>query len=266
MSSELGEPIASGGVSELHHWSTGRVLKRFAEGFPRDVAEVEVRATQLAHRGGLRVPGDAELIEIDGRIGIAMELIDARPVVDSILAAPNPHEAAVMGRLAAEVQTSVHALRADGLPKAVDGYPALIDTCTELSTAARRALLGRLAELPEATRLCHGDFHAGNLLDARDGLAVIDWGAAHAGRPAADVAQTLVAMGEWLEMGLGEQIDAAVAAFLDGFLAHHFDAGSVDEGEVQAWRPIVAAVRLAVPHPPTSTDLLRREASSLDSS
>lgn len=260
---ELGEPIGRGGVSELYAWSPGWVVKLFAEGSPPDVADAEARAARLAYRGGVRTPRVDGLVEVEGRPGIVMERVDGRPVVDGLLTADR-EVASLMGRTAAEVQATVHALGADGLPTAARGYASLVERCHELSAPSRRTLLARVGDLPGGNSLCHGDFHAGNLLDAPAGPTVIDWGAAHAGRPAADVAQTLVAMGEWLAMGLGDRADAAVVAFLDGFLARHLGIGAIDAAEVEAWRPVVAAVRLAVPHPSTSTEVLRREASSLD--
>lgn len=259
---ELGEPIGRGAVSELYAWSPGSVVKLFARGSPPDVADAEARAARLAYRGGVRTPRVDCLVEVEGRPGIVMERVDGRPVVDGLLAA-DPERATLLGRTAAEVQATVHASGADGLPTAARGYASLVERCRELSAESRRTLLARLGDLPGGNCLCHGDFHAGNLLDAPAGTTVIDWGAAHAGRPAADVAQTLVAMGEWLAMGLGDTADAAVVAFLDAFLARHLALGAVDAAEVAAWRPVVAAVRLAVPHPSTSTEVLRREASSL---
>jgi aminoglycoside phosphotransferase (APT) family kinase protein len=46
--------------------------------------------------------------------------------------------------------------------------------------------------LPRGDRLCHGDFHLGNLLGSWHRAVVIDWGYAARGDPLGDVAQCLM--------------------------------------------------------------------------
>jgi len=46
--------------------------------------------------------------------------------------------------------------------------------------------------LPTGDRLCHGDFHPGNVLVAADRVGVIDWANAARGVPDADHARTLL--------------------------------------------------------------------------
>jgi aminoglycoside phosphotransferase (APT) family kinase protein len=50
--------------------------------------------------------------------------------------------------------------------------------------------LDTLRELPPGDRLCHGDFHLGNILGYFDAPVIIDWGSATRGNPVADVART----------------------------------------------------------------------------
>jgi aminoglycoside phosphotransferase (APT) family kinase protein len=54
--------------------------------------------------------------------------------------------------------------------------------------------LRELGELPEGDRLCHGDFHPGNVLRAADGLVVIDWPNATRGDYHSDFARTTLMM------------------------------------------------------------------------
>jgi aminoglycoside phosphotransferase (APT) family kinase protein len=53
---------------------------------------------------------------------------------------------------------------------------------------ARQVLDG----LPDGDRLCHGDYHPGNVLQAAGRIAVIDWGAATRGAPETDHARALL--------------------------------------------------------------------------
>ena len=54
------------------------------------------------------------------------------------------------------------------------------------------SILRLLDTLPQGNKVCHGDFHPGNLLTCRGKTYVIDWGAAHTGCPLSDVAHTFL--------------------------------------------------------------------------
>jgi aminoglycoside phosphotransferase (APT) family kinase protein len=63
-----------------------------------------------------------------------------------------------------------------------------------LENIVRWLIENRPSECNYAT-ICHGDFHAGNLL-AKDGAvsAILDWSCCQIGDPVMDVASTLMAM------------------------------------------------------------------------
>jgi aminoglycoside phosphotransferase (APT) family kinase protein len=54
----------------------------------------------------------------------------------------------------------------------------------------KRSALGAIESLRDGDRLCHGDFHPGNILRTGEGPVVIDWTNATRGDPDADVART----------------------------------------------------------------------------
>lgn len=49
-------------------------------------------------------------------------------------------------------------------------------------------------ELPAKQNICHGDFHPGNILVAKDQKVIIDWSGVHTGNPISDVANTYLLM------------------------------------------------------------------------
>ena len=63
---------------------------------------------------------------------------------------------------------------------------------TNLSAARKEAARRQLAASGEGDRLCHGDFHPGNILLSPRGPIIIDWETATRGHPLADVAATSV--------------------------------------------------------------------------
>lgn len=65
-----------------------------------------------------------------------------------------------------------------------------IEKSPVLTAAQKQQALEALAELPDGTATCHGDFHPENILFTARGPIVIDWGAASRGDALGDVACT----------------------------------------------------------------------------
>ena len=59
-----------------------------------------------------------------------------------------------------------------------------------LDEPLKQILLGRLADMPDGDRLCHGDFHPVNVLGQNSLPMVIDWPDVCRGDPAADVCRS----------------------------------------------------------------------------
>jgi aminoglycoside phosphotransferase (APT) family kinase protein len=59
-----------------------------------------------------------------------------------------------------------------------------------LDEPLKQILLGRLADMPDGDRLCHGDFHPVNVLGRNSRPMVIDWPDACCGDPAVDVCRS----------------------------------------------------------------------------
>src|SRR3546814_7594415 len=61
-----------------------------------------------------------------------------------------------------------------------------------LVTGVQTCALPILDALPDGDRLCHGDYHPGNVIETAGGPVVIDWPAVTRGHPDADYARTLL--------------------------------------------------------------------------
>src|SRR4029077_4433982 len=95
--------------------------------------------------------------------------------------------ATVMGRAHAEM----HRCQAPGsLPLLNDSLRARIESAPALPPPLASYALATLETLPQGDRLCHGDFHPGNIIGTWEALVVIDWGDASRESPLADVART----------------------------------------------------------------------------
>jgi tRNA A-37 threonylcarbamoyl transferase component Bud32 len=251
---ELGEPIARGGVSELYALPDGRVLKLFDTRFARNFARTEAKVTARLHELGLRVPAVGELVEVEGRFGFPMQRLDGDVLAHRMLA--DPESAAAAARVAAELHAAMHAVRDATLPAGRPQFRRILESSRLLSPPALKKVLARLDDLPEHDHVCHGDFHAGNILMTAAGAFAIDCATAHKGNPRVDAAQTCVAMTEWLAFDRPEPERVALRAFIEGYEEEYFARRPEGRDEFERAKPVVAAVRLALPHPATSDAVL----------
>ena len=108
-------------------------------------------------------------------------------------------------------------------------------------------MLAAIRTLPTGDRLCHGDFHPGNVLLAEQGEVIIDWIDATCGNPLADVARsTMIALGSVASDQIPNPfIKALVRLFHAIYIRHYFRLRPGGEREYRRWLPIVAAARLS---------------------
>jgi tRNA A-37 threonylcarbamoyl transferase component Bud32 len=239
----------------VHEWREGEVLKLFAAGSRRVVVEYERLAAQTAERSGLPVPHTGDIFEIDGRLGIAYERI-AGPMLRASLFA-SPESAAEAGKITAKLQKKIHAMPGAQLPSGPIMHAQLIQVTHDLTSEEKVSVISRLQKMPAGDRLCHGDFHANNIPMSGHGPIAIDWGAAHSGNPIEDAAQTWVAITKWLASGSDRRRDAMVHSFIASYERTYFAGNEGALEEFEAWKPIVAAIRLSLGHPQSSEAPLR---------
>ena len=193
------EKLGEGYEAEIFAWEEGLALRLFREDRDRSV-EPERIGIPAALAGGIAAPRTGEAVSLAGREGTVMERIDGENLLDLVGRKPwlMPREAWVTGR--------IHA-RLNVLP-APDGLATVHERAREwignvevpphLAAIAEETLVG----LGGGDRLCHSDFHPGNLLLEPGGRrVVIDWGFCAAGPPEADVARSVALL------QLGEPLD-----------------------------------------------------------
>jgi hypothetical protein len=93
--------------------------------------------------------------------------------------------------------------------------------------------LGRLADMPEGDRLCHGDFHPVNVLGQNSRPMVIDWPDACYGDPAADVCRSYLL--------LKLHAEDIAEPYLDAYC----NITNTPRASILDWLPYIAAARLA---------------------
>ena len=251
------EKVGEGYEAEIFAWDEGRVLRLFREGLERGV-EAERIAIPAAIAAGIPAPRMGEPLNALGRAGDLFERIDGENLLDRVGRLPwtMPREAWATGRLHARL----HAIPApDGLEPLHDRVRerlAQMETPPRLRPAVERAL----AELPAGDRLCHGDFHPGNILRERGGRrVVIDWGLAAAGPPEGDAARTLslILLGEPINplpaLRVFTRFFRPLAAAL--YLRGYRSLRPLDEARLWRWTAVRACDHLLDPDPSPSDEV-----------
>lgn len=200
------EKLSEGYEAEVFAWRPGQVLRLYREGIDRDEAPEQV-GIPAALAGGIPVPSIGEAVNVAGREGVVMEHIDGRNVLDLVGGRPwlLPREGLAAGRLHAHLHDVPGPTGLSTVHERVAAWVGRAELPSHLATTARNLLAG----LSVGDRLCHGDFHLGNLLVEPGGRrVVIDWGICAAGPPEADVARTFTLM------RLGKPFEATPASRL----------------------------------------------------
>lgn len=184
--------LGQGRAAEVFALDTARVLKIARD--PDDTSlDREAAALHAAHAAGLPVPAVHDLTTVDRRPALVMDRVRGADMLTDFARRPWTllTAGARLGRLHARVHTAPATAT---LPSAKDAITARITDSMELPSSARDRVLATLAALPDGDRLCHFDFHPGNVIVDGKVLTVIDWPGACRGHALADVAATLVAL------------------------------------------------------------------------
>jgi aminoglycoside phosphotransferase (APT) family kinase protein len=240
----LGEPIARGRTAEIYAWGKGEILKLFHDWFDEAAIAYESRLAHAVHRTGLPVAAVGEIVEVEGRRGLIYERVDGPTMLAELVA--HPWRLAGSARRLAQLHAEMHSLEIEAdLPAQHRRLEDKIGRAPALPAGLRERRLGELAGLPAGQRLCHGDFHPGNVILAGGGPVVIDWIDATLGSPLADVARTSVLLrGVVARPGASALQKLMLGLYHRLYLRYYFRLRPGGRGEYRAWYPIVAAARL----------------------
>jgi len=254
----LGGPIGSGVTAEVYAWDEGQVLKLFRNWVRVDQVDYEARAVRAVHAAGLPVPAVGEQLEVDGRIGLVYERVDG-PTLHQYLDA-KPWTLFRCARIMAGLHAGLHANhKAPGLRPLREKLESRLraGSARGLPADLQEAALKALDAMPDGDSMCHGDFHAGNILMTARGPIIIDWDGASIGDPLADVATTLLLKDEVLARpSIPWLVKLRVGRFYPSYLKRYFRLRPADVRKVVAWTPVLAAARFEEVVPETGDWLL----------
>ena len=181
--------VAEGREAEMFAWEDGTILRLLREPGAEQRNQGQAAAMEAARSRGVRVPAVLGATTVMGRPGLIMERIEGPDLLTVI--GRRPWATFRVARICGEVQARLHEVRApSAIPPAKETLKQWIESSRQLPQHLAEFALETLDGLPDGDRLCHGDFHPGNILMAGEEPVLIDWTNARRGDPMADVART----------------------------------------------------------------------------
>lgn len=240
---DFGEPIGVGATARVYRRGD-RAVKVYTGG-PEGEAHREAERQAFAHGVGLPTPRVYGVYPVEGGVALETEYVDGEELSALILSGRLPPSEALdkMAALQCEV------FRADGAGQQgqLDWFAWTMHRGPYLSAREADAAEATMRGLDRgAARLCHGDFHPKNILvDRGGGWWIIDWVNMACGEPLADAARSLLVF--------LQHFPEAAGLYLDAVCGHM----RASRGEVEAWLPVAAAVRLGDGAGEGEVDMLR---------
>jgi Ser/Thr protein kinase RdoA (MazF antagonist) len=236
--------LGSGREAGVYAWGDAAALKLYRPGFGGHRAEA---AALRSLDGGGIAPRLLDVVDRDGRTGLVLERFDGTDMLT--LLQRQPWRVLGLAGGLATAHRAVHRVAAPAdLPDLRQVLAARIHDA-DLPPHLRDFTMRVLDRLPDGDRLCHGDYHPGNVLLAADRTAVIDWAAAARGVPEADHARTLMLL-RWADPLPGTPLlSRALIAAGRSLLAHRYAQtyrrGAPPLRQVDSWLLVHAAARLS---------------------
>jgi aminoglycoside phosphotransferase (APT) family kinase protein len=230
MSETIGRLLAAGNVAEVFEWGS-HVVKLYRSSAKKATAFREAANHAAVEAMALPVPAVWGVLEVGGRWGIVFDRVRERSFAERMREDPRVMPECLLAL--ARLHARIHDQPARQLGSLKSRLATRIAGTGLLDEPLKQILLGRLADMPDGDRLCHGDFHPVNVLGQNSLPMVIDWPDACCGDPAADVSRSYLL----LKLHAGD----IVGPYLDAYC----NITNTPRAKILDWLPYVAAARLA---------------------
>lgn len=184
------ERETSGFTADVEQYDKNSLVKIYRDYVPQEDIDREILCTKCVQGKGLPVPAYRGAIQYKGKRAIVLEYI--RGVSMSKVLYGSEQSPEELAEDFAKVHYDMHQCSAEGLEKGKVRLERLLRLSEpNLGTDLTTRCLKLLDKAPEGDRLCHNDFHPGNIIYNEEGMFAIDWSDASSGNPFSDVARTV---------------------------------------------------------------------------
>jgi len=224
------QTLAAGNTATIYRKGS-QVIKLFDQASSQEEIEGEMAKQEFAYACGLPVPRVLGSTRINQRPGIIMEYIEGESLGTLLLRHGDRLDHYL--DISIELQLKIHQQEATPLESMKTRLKRQIQSQRLLPKGTKEALLDQLEACIFSNRLCHGDFHLHNILQAEDGYYMIDWADGTAGEPKLDVCRTYL---------IYTQYSPDLARL---YLQTYTKKSGILEEEILAYLPILAGARLS---------------------
>lgn len=239
--------IGQGNTAEILLYKPGTVLKLFRDQFPESGVLKEWRVTRAVQTVYSRMPKALRLVSCGERSGILYELAEGQDLFRMI--GSEPFLLFSTGKKLAEIHTEIHGKTISGILTVKEKLLQEIGWVNDLSDDEKRKITDRLLLLPDGDRLCHFDFHPGNIMVSGRKLLVLDWLTACSGEPAADIARTCLLL-KYGEVRNGDRLSRLILSITKvcirrSYMRNIRRLSGITRDEIRRWILPAAAARLS---------------------
>lgn len=239
--------IGQGNTAEIFLYGPGTVLKLFRDQFPESGVLKEWRVTRAVQTVYSRMPKALRLVSCGERSGILYELAEGKDLFRMI--GSEPFLLFSTGKKLAEIHTEIHGKTISGILTVKEKLLQEIGWVNDLSDDEKRKITDRLLLLPDGDRLCHFDFHPGNIMVSGGKLLVLDWLTACSGEPAADIARTCLLL-KYGEVRNGDRLSRLILSITKvcirrSYMRNIRRLSGITRDEIRRWILPAAAARLS---------------------
>ncbi|MBM7551161.1 phosphotransferase family protein [Thalassobacillus pellis] len=253
--------IGEGNTSELIK-EDNKVIKKFNEHVQLKTIEKEAKAAKLLQEIDLETPEYFGIRTIQGRQSIVYEHIKGDSLLDLMI-----KEHVTVEEAAEEfalLHQHMHTQTGEGLPGLVAELEKEILKSEEINEREKEQLLKDISQKSTGDRLCHMDYHPGNVLWTGQKSVVIDWLTGCQGPPEADVARTIIILNFAVlpDNYPEERKDAFTAIRRELFAVYlecYFEEAPFRFADVKPWMTPLMVARLNEKIPALEKEWLRKE-------
>jgi uncharacterized protein (TIGR02172 family) len=239
--------IATGGQAEIYDLMNGKILRLMLKTEDSFLVDYEYQSMQIAKKSGLLVPEVFDKVQVGDRPGLVMERIDGLTLTK--LFQKKPHLLFNRTKELSKIHFNLNKIKApDQLSDLKKEIRRHTDKSVVINVECKEFVYDLLNQLPDGDRLCHGDFHPGNILMKNGDPYIIDWCAATKADPIADVAHTYLLFRNVPRISGSSNISfkmLKIAGLLSAniYLKTYQEKYSIDPNQFSKWLLVRAAQR-----------------------
>lgn len=182
--------IAQGQQGVIYDVGDGTILKSYHPDTNPKSIQTEAEISHAAYSVGIPTPRLISIKNETTERWLRYKKIEGKQLSRIVL--ERPWRLIWATRQMAIIFVQIHSVKIQGVPSIMKSFERRILEAKELTIDQRDTALNLLSQLRDGDRLCHYDYHPGNLMVDGKTCYVIDWGSAKRGNPIADLAHAYV--------------------------------------------------------------------------